>query len=82
MRYGTLLPSCEPVEVAAGRDVAHVRAERLRIDEARELHVAQLELPRDAHHVAVEALLGERAERAHAELAPEHHVERVRRRAT
>src|SRR5690348_339611 len=71
----------QPVVVAAAGDEPHLRLEGLRVDQLLERHVAQVELALDADHVAVEALLDERAIRADAELAAEHDVERVGRRA-
>src|SRR5262249_7181224 len=68
----------EAMEVALALDEANVRAHRVRVDELREGDVTQLELPGDAHHVTVEALLDECAVGAEAELAAEDDVERVR----
>src|SRR5580700_5941648 len=71
----------EAVEVALAPDEADLGLERHGVDEIREGDVAEIELAGDADHVAVEPLLGEGVVRAEAELAAEHHVERVRRRA-
>src|SRR2546423_8368228 len=68
----------QPLEVAIGFDVADDGDQRCGIDELFELDVVKLELAGDGNHHAVEPFLDERAIRADAELAAEHHVERQR----
>src|SRR5579863_6453092 len=71
----------QAMKVAAAINEANGCLQRLRIDELRERHVAELELAGDADHVAIEPLFGERAESPQSQLATEDDVERVRRGA-
>ncbi len=67
------------MKVAARFDVPDRREHRPGLHEVGEGHVGQLELADDADHVRVEPLFHQCAVRADAELAAEHHVERVGR---
>ena len=70
------------MEVAAGLDVADHRDQRRRIDQLAERHVIQLQLAGDGNHHPVEPLLRSAPIRPHAQLAAQHHVERLRPGAT
>src|SRR6185436_4610727 len=68
----------QPVEVAVGLDVANFGDERFGIDEFVEGNEVELELADDRDHHAIETILNESAVGTDAQLAAEHHVERLR----